>query len=346
MRILNDSNDGAYVTGFETLTAEVYGCHPGYAANRAAMMARAVDRRNPFFRYGEYTGFLVYDGGRPVAHAAAIVDRRIDSSIGFLGFFESLSNGSYGERVVSEVVSALIERGVQTMRGPVDLNTWNGFRVSFPENEPPFLLEPFTRGYYRCVFADLGFTVAQSNVSTLHARDEVGFDRFKQNLERLRADGFTFCTANLDSLPVLLRDTHSLVLECFSDTWSFIPISLPEFQYGAAHLDQSSDQSLLHVAYSPNGKPVGFCFGALDDTAGRCRAIVKTVAAAPMARRLEVARALLCDFFDAATDREATEFILSTMREDNKQIRALTFGHRTVYRRYEAYELALEESPA
>ena len=132
--------------------------------------------------------------------------------------------------------------------------------------------------------------------------------------------------------------------ECFSDTWSFIPISFPEFQYGAGHLGQSLDQLLLHVAYGPTGEPVGFCFGALDDTAGGRRAIVKTIAAAPMARRLQVARALLCEFFDTATGRGATQFILSTMREDNKQVRALTFGRRTVYRRYEAYELTVGET--
>ncbi len=346
MRIVNHSNgDGGYITGFETLTAEVYGSHPGYAANRAASMARAVDRRNPFFRYGEYIGFLAYDGGRPVAHAAAILDRRLDSSIGLFGFFESLPNGGYSKGVIREVAGALSERGVQTIRGPIDLNTWNGFRVSYPEDKPPFLLEPFTRGYYRSIFDELGFTVAQRNVSTLHARDEVGFDRFKGNLETLCADGFTFSTASRDTLPVLVRDTHSLVRECFGGTWSFIPISLPEFQYGAGRLG-SADQLLLHVAYSPTGKPVGFCFGALDDAADGRRAIVKTVAAAPMARRLEVARALLCDFFDSAADRGASQFILSTMREDNKQVRALTFGRRTVYRRYEAYELTVRETPA
>ena len=345
MRIVNDTNDGGYVSGFETLTAEVYGSHPGYAANRAASMARAVDRRNPFFRYGEYMGFLAYDAGRPVAHAAAILDRRMDSSIGLFGFFESLSNGSYAKGVVREVTRALMERGVQTVRGPIDLNTWNGFRVSYPEDEPPFLLEPFTREYYRSILNQLGFTVAQRNVSTLHESDEVGFDRFRGNLEALCADGFTFSTADRETLPVLVRDTHSLVGECFSDTWSFIPISLPEFEYGAGHLGRSLDQLMLHVAYGPAGEPVGFCFGALDDGGGRRRAIVKTVAAVPMARRLAVARALLCHLFETATDRGATQFILSTMREDNKQVRALTFGRRTVYRRYEAYEMTLEESP-
>ena len=47
MRILNGSSDGRYVSGFETLTAEVYGSHPGYAAHRAASMSRAVDPRKP-----------------------------------------------------------------------------------------------------------------------------------------------------------------------------------------------------------------------------------------------------------------------------------------------------------
>ena len=34
---------------------------------------------------------------------------RMESSIGFLGFFESLPNGGYAERVVAEVTGALRE---------------------------------------------------------------------------------------------------------------------------------------------------------------------------------------------------------------------------------------------
>ncbi len=346
MRIVSDRNGAEYLSGFETLTAEVYSSYPEYAAGRAASMARAVDRRNPFFRHGDYWGFLAYADGRPVAHAAAVLDRRVQPSTGFLGFFESLPDSGYAKGVVHEVVAALRERGVHEVRGPVDLTTWNGFRVSYPDDAPPFLLEPFTKGYYRSMFNESGFSVAHSSLTTLHSPDDVGFDRFKGNFETLRAEGFTFTLAARETMPSLLRDVHSMAVECFSDTWSFVPISFPEFEYGTGNLSQSMKRLLLLVAYSPSGGPVGFCLGALDDVAGRRRAVVKTVAAAPGRQRLKIARALFFQFFEAAMEHGATEFILSTMRDDNMRIRALTAGRRTVYRRYEAYELNVgEEHP-
>ncbi len=343
MRIVSDRNGAEYLSGFETLTAEVYSSHPEYAAGRAASMARAVDRRNPFFRHGDYWGFLAYVDGRPVAHAAAVLDRRLESSTGLLGFFESLPDSAYAKGVVHEVVAALRERGVHDVRGPVDLTTWNGFRVSYPDDAPPFLLEPFTRGYYGSMFKELGFAIAHRSITTLYSPDDVGFDRFKGNFETLRAEGFTFTSADRDNLPSLLRDVHSMAVECFSNTWSFVPISFPEFEYGTGTMSQCTKLLLLLVAHSPSGGPVGFCLGALDAVAGHQRAVVKTVAAAPVRQRLKIARALLFQFFEAAMERGATEFILSTMRDDNMQVRALTAGRGTVYRRYEAYELNVGE---
>ena len=344
-RIVSYNNDASYLAGFEKLVTEVYASHPGYAASRAASMCRAVAPANPFFQYGELMGFLCYEGGKPVAHAAGIVDRRVDRSFGFIGFFESLPNMDFAENVVQEVKRMLEERGVREVRGPVDLNTWNGFRVSYPETEPPFLLEPYSRGYYRSVFQKLGFTVARRASSTLHSREEVGFDRYKNNFETLSVEGFTFATANRETLPAFLRDTHTLIGQCFRDTWSFIPISLPEFEYASEPLTKFEDRLLLHVAYCPDGNPVGYLFGSLDECRGKQRAIVKTIAAAPSGRRLMVGRALAYQFFETVTLRGVSEFIFSTIGEDNRRIRVLTPGPRSVYRRYEAYEMTLEERP-
>ena len=342
MRIVSYTNDGCQIDSLVTLISEVYRDHPQFARSRTIKVANALDPKNPFFLYGSYQGFLAYSGGRPVAHACAIVDRRMGQEVGFIGFFESFQDDTYGRAVLQEATECLSSQGVRTIRGPVDLTTWNGFRVSFPESQPPFSLEPFTPAYYRSFFHEQGFSVAQSNVSTLHDADQVSFRGYRRHFEALQAVGFMFERAEEHRLAAVLPQLHKLVLHCFADTWSFVPISLEEFEYTFADSSQPFSEALIFVAYSPAGLPVGFCFGALDWPHCRKRAIVKSVAVVSMRRRLEVARALLYCFYLAAKECGVSEFILSTMRGDNKQVRALTGGPRSTYRQYEAYGRDLE----
>lgn len=342
MRIVSYTNDGCPLDGLTTLINEVYRDHPEYARCRATTVANAQDPKNPFFQHGSYQGFLAYSGGRPVAHACAIIDRRMDPAVGLIGFFESLPENTYAQAVLREASESLGIQGVRTIRGPVDLTTWQGFRVSYPEEEPPFFLEPFTRAYYRSFFRDLGFSVAQRNVSTLHDADQVSFQGFRPHFEALQASGFVFERAEEHRLAAVLPQLHRLVLHCFADTWSFVPLSFEEFQYTFSDPSQPVSEALIYVAYNPADEPVGFCFGALDWPHCGKRAIVKSVAVVPMPRRLEVARALLYCVYSAARERGASEFILSTMRDDNKQVRALTWGSRKTYRHYEVYQLDLE----
>jgi len=340
MRIVSYTDSGRHLNSLATLINEVYRDYPEYAESRARMIAKALAPTNPFLKYGDIQGFLAYSGSRLVAHACAIVDRRLPG-IGLIGFFGSFSESAYGEAVLQEAIGCLTSQGVSTIRGPVDLTTWHGFRLSYQEEEPPFFLEPFTRTYYRSFFQDLGFSVAQHNTSTIHTADQVGFDRFGVNFETLQADGFVFDKVGENQLFAVLPLLHKLVINCFADTWSFVPISFEEFEYGFADPSQPYSETLVHVAHTPAGEPVGFCFGALDSLCKVRRAIVKTVAVVPMERRLEVARALLYCIYEAARERGASDFILSTMRDDNKGVRALTAGTRRTYRQYEVYELEL-----
>lgn len=338
MKIVSYSNDPHRVDDLVTLINDVYRDYPVYRSERAASVANALGAENPFFQYGAYRGFMAYADGKPVAHACAITDSRLGSTVGLTGFFESLPERSYAHAVIREAIGYLGASNVKTVRGPVDLTTWNGFRVSYPEDECPFGLEPFTRGYYRDFFHDMGFSVAQRNVSTASAADEVGFDRFNVNKEQVEAAGFRIEQADPDRLPAALSAIHTLVSDCFSDTWSFVPVSFEEFQYSLRGSEHSRHQPVIHVAYSESGAPVGFCLGVIDSEG---RAVVKSVAVIPMRRRLQIARALLHCFYVAATNRGAYEFILSTMRDDNKQVRALVSGERRTYRQYEVYELSL-----
>ena len=341
MRTLSYTSDDGCPDGLTALINEVYRDFPDYASARARMVARALAPGNPFLEHGQWRGFLAGSSGGPMAHACAVTDRRLPG-VGLIGFFESSSEGAHARGVLQAATRSLVSRGVKTIRGPVDLTTWNRFRVCYPDQEPPFVSEPFTRAYYRSCFSELGFAVAQRNVSTICGAEQVGFHRFATHLETLQASGFVFERVEPVRLPSVLPHLHNLVLRCFADTWSFVPASLDEFRYTFADLSPASTDTVIHVAYTPAGAPVGCCFAALDWSRNGGRAVIKSVAVVPMDRRLEIARALLYLTYGAGVSEGVSGFILSTMRSDNKRVRALTPGPREIYRQYEVFGLEVE----
>ncbi len=337
MRVL-DYTIGCQPDSLVALVSRVYKEHPQYAKLRARMVMKALSPMNPFFGHGTCRGFLACSGEEPIAHACAIVDWRLPG-VGIIGFFESMLDSEAARLVLKEAVAFLAGSGATSIRAPIDLTTWNGFRVSYPDGEEPFFSEPYTRGYYRGFFAKGGFSIAQHNVSTIHTADQVGFDRFRTNREILETAGYAVKKVERQLIADLLPHVHRLIIDTFSDSWSFVPVSFEEFRYSFLDFAQGSSGVLGHIAYAPGGEPVGFCFGALDWPWNGSRAIIKSVAAVAGERRLEIARALLYSAYEAAQERGASKFILSTMRDDNKRLRALIWGPRRVYRQYEAYEL-------
>lgn len=117
MRVLNYKNDSPELESLMTLIDESYQEYPQYAVSKARTAARALAPANPFFKHGDCEGFLAHSGARPMAHACAIVDRRLPD-VGLIGFFESLNEGAYARSVLQEAIRCLVSRGVKTIRGP------------------------------------------------------------------------------------------------------------------------------------------------------------------------------------------------------------------------------------
>jgi hypothetical protein len=92
----------------------------------------------------------------------------------------------YANKALDVVIEFLTKNQRKIIRGPVNLTTWQGFRVSYPEIDPPFLLEPFTRSYYRDLFENYGFKTAQKNVSTIQKIDQTNFDKYEPEYKNLK----------------------------------------------------------------------------------------------------------------------------------------------------------------
>ncbi len=325
---------------YAQLIRDIYSGYPLFAEARVADAQRALSSDNPFLKFGSWRNFFLCDKGRPVTHISAISDSRLPPGVGLVGYFDSLNEPVYAKEAVRLATEFLSGKGLRCVRGPVDLTTWKGFRVAYPEDQPPFLLEPFTRGYYRNLFECCGFVVAQNNVSTAGAIGQINFERFEATYDQLQQQGLIFERAAARDLPSLLPEIWRVSTETFRDSWSFVPVPFDEFIY---NLGTPGDQPLwVDIARDEQNKVVAFSLSAQDGYAGkRKRVVVKTLGALPGYQKLGIGRALLYMAYLRAKQDGIEDIIFSTMRSDNGIIRNLTGRALDVYREYAVYELKL-----
>lgn len=340
MQIVNYTYEDRHVAEYAGLIKNIYEIHPLFAESKVHEANRMFNKNNPFLRFGIWRNFLIKDKGNTVAHISAIIDRRLSSDIGLLGYFDTINETVYAGKAFDVAIEFLTKNRKTIIRGPINLTTWQGFRVSYPEKDPPFLLEPFTRSYYRNLFENYGFKTAQNNVSTIQKIDQTNFDKYEPEYKNLKEQGFVFDAIDSKNLSSSLPEIYSLAIETFGDSWSFVRISFEEFVYN--FLDSETTASLSYIVRDKNKKAVAFFLGALDAYSGNHkRIILKTMGVLPEYQRLGIARAIFYLVYLKGKQENITELIFSTMRTNNETIRNITGRMHHIYREYNVYEMAI-----
>jgi ribosomal protein S18 acetylase RimI-like enzyme len=339
MEVIDYTHERKYVDSYLNLISGIYRLYPDLARSRAVGVRKMFDKGNPFLRFGAWKNHLVFDRGKPVAHISAILDRRLPSYVGLIGYFDSLEDRKYANEAFEAAVGYLAARSKRIIRGPIDLTTWHNFRVSYPEDNPPFMLEPFTRGYYRDLFEGYGFESAQKNISTIVKIQRSGLDSYRTMYKKLKNDGFTFEAVKRSSLAYALAQIHKLAIATFGESWCFVKISFEEFVY---NFQGATAAHLLYLVRNKKKKAVAFFLGARDVySSAKKRAVLKTMGVLPEYQKLGIARALFYLVYLQARQEGASELIFSTMRQDNSKIRNLTGLAHSIYREYSVYEMKI-----
>ncbi|MDH4233212.1 MAG: GNAT family N-acetyltransferase [Nitrospirota bacterium] len=311
------------------------------AETKVKAAKRNFDQDNPFLKHGNYSNYILFHEDKPAAHISAIMDSRHPADIGCIGCFESINNSEFARHLFEEAKKFLVRHGKKVICGPVDLTTWQSFRVSYPEGRPPFFIEPFTRGYYRDLFRAYGFKVAQQNLSTIGEVEKTGFNMFGEDLKRLERENMIFESMTQESFPRIMHDIYELTKEIFRDTWSFVPIGLDEFEYNIRDIAAMLDRDFVYLVRNQEKLPVAFCFCIPDMYSKDVkRVVLKTIGVLPKYRGMGIGKALMYLLYRTASEKKVSHCIVSTMRSDNKRMRDLTRSC-TIYREYEAYELTL-----
>jgi len=329
---------GVSIEDYQLLVSNLYKNYPKVAVAKIAEYKKSFSPQNPFFEYGNTENYFVFKNGRVIGHISAIVDDRF-GDIGSVGFFECENDQKYADILFDKAIKYLKDAGKKQCRGPINMTVWQNFRVSYPEKNPPFYLEPFTLEYYRDLFLKSNFIVSHQNITTI---EPIGKTKIKDH-QNFYSDsiksGYTFELLNKENFKESISSIYSLTSRTFEGSYSFYKISKEEFQYSIQQYAETQSSHYIFVVKNSKKEPVGFFFAMPDKFNPELkRVILKTIGVLPEYRGLGLAKAMFYFVYKNATVDGFKKFVFSTMSIDNKQIKSLTGQENSLFRKYEVYE--------
>lgn len=347
----------------EAFIALPYRLHQGDPAwippFRNAMRAQLAPEA-AFTRHGDWVHFLAFDGKTPIARCSAMINSRYDKGLGFIGYFEAVDDYAASEAVLSAAVDWLRERGVTTIRGPINTSTYFPYRFMTEGFERgAFFLEPYNPRHYPEHWLRFGFKECCGYSSSIvdSARFAAGT---KRHHERAMAAGYQARPFDPSRFDSELRLMYDLSTAIFQGSWMWRPVSFDEFRLLYAGMRGIMDPDLCYFLFQGE-TPVGFVFG-LPDFAPAIRAmngsqslwakarflmkrnetpaaLLKTFGVLPDHRNGSLALSLSHLMHDAAARKGYARTVHSLMRDDNTSLRmSHRFGGET-FKRYALYEL-------
>lgn len=228
---------------------------PYFTPDLSIDFLHTTSRKNPFFRTAEIEWILAKRAGRVVGRAAAIVDRRSNElhreKVVCFGYFEIAD----GDR---EATAALLDgaaafgraRGMERLRGPVDLST--NYRIGLLVEgfeRPPSMMMPWNPPGHAELLELAGLRKVK-DVVAMEVNDQViQTDRYERLARRaLERGGYALRSIDMKRFPEELRIFQRVYNEAWKDNWGFVPLDYEELLYVAKGLKDVLRPELCVVA--------------------------------------------------------------------------------------------------
>ena len=229
-------------------------------------------RNNPILSNSDFELFLLVDEkdkaiGRTLAYIDFNHNRYYNSDIGFFGAFECIDDRDAGALLVKTAEDWLHEKGMDTIRGPINPVAENWGFLSDDYETPPVYMSPWNPAYYHSFFTCCGYSKAK-DLLVYEANTGCGYTLPK------RFDGFLskYLTRN-PNIRIRQLDMHNLkedakaILEisnaAYCDNWGYVPLELPVMQDMLNKLKLIVDIDAVWIV-EDKGRPVGYCLGFPD----------------------------------------------------------------------------------
>lgn len=246
---------------------EVYRDDPNWVPPLIMDMKEKLDeRKNPLFEHAEVDLFLAYKDEILSGRIAAIVDDNHNKTHGekvvFFGLYESFDDFDVARALLDKVVEWGIERGMNVLRGPMNLsmNDECAFLLEGFDS-PPVIMMTYNPRFYLELMHQYGMVKAKDLYAFFMTKDHETVKKVDEIVKMTRAaTNVTLRTANLKRIEEEADKIKFIYNQGWEKNWGFVPWTEKEMEHMAKKLKQIADPDLIILA-EEEGKPVGFAFG-------------------------------------------------------------------------------------
>jgi hypothetical protein len=228
---------------------------------------------SPFSRHNRWRAFLARDEGGNVVGRLVASRNPEHRDVPFVpvGFFECLNDADAAAALFAAGEDFAREVGVHEIRGPMNGNFFNSYRLRLPSATAPFHGEPIHPAYYLNLFERSGFRRAY-HWRTVRLPWAKAFARYSpitrqlfSKSRRKRANGPRLTVRHLDRSrwDEEVRAVYGLMQASFSSIHNFTPISFDEAR---ARLEAFKDllEERMVFFIEQDGKPIAFLISYHD----------------------------------------------------------------------------------
>lgn len=256
---------------FLDLPYQVYKNDPNWVPPLRSSLAKQLSTQSLIARYCQFQAFLAYRDGQPVGRIVAAINQRLidkeQQSIGLFGYFECIQDWPVARALLETACQWLRDRGIQTVRGPINLSTHNDcFFLVDGFDAPPKLMMPYNPPYYPDFIEKAGWQKAKDAYAyDFPIADHRLTKQFEKGYRIAIKSGITFRPIRLKGLGFEedCRSLYRIFTESFRDSWSSTPRSEEEFLEEAQDLKSLVDPDIFPVA-EHNGRMIGFWMALPD----------------------------------------------------------------------------------
>ncbi len=247
----------------------LYRDHPYWVPPLIGERMRHYDpHHNPFFEHATMQMFRAVRDGQTVGTIAAIDDPRHreiwHDSVGFFGIFETVEEYDVAAALLTAAREWLAERGISTMRGPMNLNINDevGLLIDGFDGRPVIMM-PYNPPYYQTFLERYGLTKAKDVLAF-----KIDVARFGPNLENMPTQvkrvarlaqeryGIEMRHVDLKHLEDEVELVKPIYRQAWAKNWGAVPMTDAEFTYLAHSLKPVLDPDLTYLAFY-QGEPIG-----------------------------------------------------------------------------------------
>lgn len=239
---------------------------------RMSLEAALDRRRHPFHAHADVAYFLAEGPSGPVGRIAAIVNHLHnqfhDDQVGFFGLFQCADDESTAAALLDTAASWLSQRGMTSMRGPMNFST--NEEVASPGvlvegfHSPPAVMMSHNPPYYDRLLTAAGLGKAKDVVATIFDQPEALPERGERVLDRLlERAGVTIRPLDLKRFRREVEALKEVYNAAWSLNWGFVPMTDAEFDHLAREFRPIVDPDLCFIAENGD-EPVGFSLALPD----------------------------------------------------------------------------------